>query len=98
MKDLNKLTTKEVLNDLFNIVSNGDYDMNELRHHFDRVDKDLTKQEKKDKLLELNNELINAYQAHLVSLHTIDRPMIEKWKNEIFRLQDKIKTLEEELK
>jgi hypothetical protein len=57
-----------------------------------------TQQEKKDKLLELNNELINAYQAHLVSLHTIDRPMIEKWKNEIFRLLDKIKALEEELK
>jgi predicted nucleic acid-binding Zn-ribbon protein len=73
MKDLNKLTTKEVLNDLFNIVSNGDYDMNELRHHFDRVDKDLTKQQKKDKLLEL-------------------------YRNEIFRLQDKIKALEEELK
>jgi hypothetical protein len=85
MKDLNKLTTKEVLNDLFNIVSNGDYDMNELRHHFDRVDKDLTKQEKKDKLLEL-------YQKREI-IRTIPTCFNEGWE-----LTKQINALEEELK
>lgn len=52
---------------------------------------------KQTELLGLKNKMINAYQAHLASLHTIDRPMIDKWKNEIFKLQNEVYTFEKEL-
>jgi len=42
---LEKLSTKQVAIELFNIVSNGKYDTNDLVPYFDRIDKALTELE-----------------------------------------------------
>lgn len=42
---LEKISTKQVAIELFNIVSNGKYDMNDLVSYFDRIDKALTELE-----------------------------------------------------
>lgn len=47
---LNKLTTKQVAIDLFNIVSNGKYDMNDLVNYFDRIDDALAELEELKKV------------------------------------------------
>jgi hypothetical protein len=52
---------------------------------------------KKDELLGLKNKMINAYQAYLASVDTHDRVYADKWKNEIFKLQNEVYTLEKEL-
>jgi hypothetical protein len=48
-------------------------------------------------LLGLKNKMINAYQAYLASVDTHDRVYADKWKNEIFKLQNEVYTLEKEL-
>ena len=45
---LEKISTKQVAIELFNIVSNGKYDMNDLVPYFDRIDKALTELEEGD--------------------------------------------------
>ena len=42
---LDKLSTKQIAIDLFNIVSNGKYDMNNLVNYFDRIDEALAELE-----------------------------------------------------
>ena len=60
---LDKLTTEQIAIDLFNIVSNGKYNMNDLVYYFNRIDDDLTELEelKRDvkRFMELKNNITN---------------------------------------
>jgi hypothetical protein len=57
----------------------------------------INKSKKEEELLGLKNKMINAYQAYLASVDTHDRVYADKWKNEIFKLQNEVYTLEKEL-
>lgn len=58
---------------------------------------DLAVVKKSVELLGLKNKMINAYQAYLASVDTHDRVYADKWKNEIFKLQNEVYTIEKEL-
>jgi hypothetical protein len=54
----------------------------------------INKSQKEHELLGLKNKMINAYQAYLASVDTHDSVYADKWKNEIFKLQNEVYTLE----
>ena len=72
---LDKLSTKQIAIDLFNIVSNGKYDMNNLVNYFDRIDEALAELEELKKDVARFMVLLNIY---LTDTQTIEE-MHERW-------------------
>jgi len=94
---LDKLSTKQIAIDLFNIVSNGKYDMNNLVNYFDRIDEALAELE------ELKRD-VAIYKNTISSIKTICNEPSPSWilslaeiSNRYIQIDNLINTYDDEI-
>lgn len=83
-KELEKLTTEQIAIELFNIVSNGEYNMNDLVYYFNRIDDALAELEEL-KRYPTADEVCEA----LMNEETIDDVEYNKKLNDFLIFQDR---------